>query len=305
MTLQSILVPVDFSDLSLAAARFSMALAERHDAKLSLLHVDRVPAYGTRMAQSVRADVWEAHLTERNTILRRQLQEFAQPLSSVKVSPEYLLARGEPVDVIGKYTENLRPDLVVVTPSGAGDGGRFALGSVAIHVARESKSPVLVLRPEAGAERLAQGAFQRPLMTFTTPAFAQSSRDLVLSMSGPDPVVDLLYTLPGAEGALELPEGFREYLAERKRFSVAQLGSLSAALRREGVRTHERLEEGEPASATLMELGSGVNDLVVVAKPERAIQGALFVAALRVLRYAERSVLLVPFEPSAADSSGG
>src|SRR6187551_459818 len=148
MSLARILVPIDFSEPSELAARFALALGARHHAEISLLHVDELPEYASHMQERGRPDVWEGYLRERNAVVRRRLEQFAEALPSFPGVLNKSIARGEPAEEIIAIANAQHPDVVIVAPSGAGSGQHFLAGSVAMHVAAHCASPVLVIRPD-------------------------------------------------------------------------------------------------------------------------------------------------------------
>ena len=298
MALTSILIPVDFSELSLDAARVALMIAQKQHAKLSLLHVDQVPAYGVRMAERVAADVWEAYLRERNQTLLHRLEEFVRPLQAKSVAVDYQLERGEPVESIVRFVETENPGLVVVTPTGAGQGHEYLMGSVAVHVAAQSPRPVLVARRGRDGFLPSDTGFKRMLVAIGDEAMLDAASDPIRAVAAPGAEIDLLYVAQSRmlEGP-EPPRGYWEYVRDRHSAAKDWLAGASRAMQADGYKLGARIEEGSLSEVALGELSAAGSDLVVVGIPQQERSGAPAIAARRIARHAATSVLVVPFEP--------
>lgn len=145
MKLETILVAVDFSPLSLAAARRACLLAGARGT-VRLMHVvasDLVPRHAflgrdlvARFLDSLEADA------------ATSLRDMASKLHGVgQARIETQVCRGRPADCIVADAETA--DLLVVGAHAQDLLGRIALGSVAEAVARDSTTPVLVVREGA------------------------------------------------------------------------------------------------------------------------------------------------------------
>ena len=140
LRLDTILAPVDFSDMSLEAAKHAAMLARRMDAKLLLAYV-RPPAdlYGPAAAMA------EGH-TERDLEQIRQaeakLRDWADAVwPGGAVQP--LLATGEAARQLCILAENNAVDLVVLATHGHGGFRRFLVGSLTQKLLHDLECPVL------------------------------------------------------------------------------------------------------------------------------------------------------------------
>ncbi len=144
-TFSRILCPVDFSANSLRALDQAAALARRHHALLDLMNVEFVPLNNP-------ADL-EDYVAVSTEPGRAQLEQTAREhLAGV---PHKLAVRvGLPSHEIEKAAEDLDVDLIVMATHGRTGVAHLFLGSVAEHVVREAKRPVLTFGPGASIGEL-------------------------------------------------------------------------------------------------------------------------------------------------------
>jgi universal stress protein A len=140
-----ILCPTDFSETSERAMKYAERLAESSGAELILLHAFDMPETYDARGQTRPAD------PELEPKLRR-LQS-----SSARVKLTHALHAGPAGDVICWFAEDRQCDLIVMGTHGRTGLKHLLLGSVAEHVVRYARCPVLVLRtPKAGEPRLTE-----------------------------------------------------------------------------------------------------------------------------------------------------
>jgi len=140
--LERILVPVDFSEGSLAAATQASVLAGRFRAQVTLLHVnefltfhsDTGPlGFGVPSLEAVRGE----HLAAR----QKELDRFAAAeLRGIPV--KRILCCGDPARVIVERARQERSDLILMPTHGGGAFRRFLLGSVTAKVLHDAECPV-------------------------------------------------------------------------------------------------------------------------------------------------------------------
>ena len=148
---QSVLVPLDGSQLAEQAIPIAQAIAQRARCKLKLVLVHQPPPilmkpgpeYVKLELTMQKAD--REYLKSVTTAMRERLGRM--------VSSAVL--RGLPVaETLARYTRELGADLVVMTSHGRGGVRRAWLGSVTDQLIRSTEVPVLVVRPaEPGAAR--------------------------------------------------------------------------------------------------------------------------------------------------------
>jgi nucleotide-binding universal stress UspA family protein len=149
VTLERILVPVDFSDCSLDAVEYAAVVAQQAKASLLLLHVLEPVSYGldftlghSRTREQVR-ETWT-----------KRLEELAASLRVRQVPVESQLRGGLPADSILDSARTLPCDLIVMGTHGRRGISHAFSGSVAEAVLRKALCPVLTVRnPKAIRER--------------------------------------------------------------------------------------------------------------------------------------------------------
>lgn len=156
----SILVPLDGSSLSEHALPLACELALRSGAMLRLVHVHTLsssPIYseGQPVIGENLASLSQAHEHAYLERIKHQLAAVAGPQLKLTVdvldrSIERIV--NEPLAVfLANYVLTIGVDLVVMTTHGRSGLAHFWLGSVADTLVRQSRIPILLLRPTDGA----------------------------------------------------------------------------------------------------------------------------------------------------------
>lgn len=136
-----ILVPVDFSDESLAALDEAVALQPK---ALHVVHVQPVLPSGWESL------VFLADLERKEQeAARHRLREAADQRGRADAAVHVPIAAGNPAAVIAEIAQHEGATLVIMPSHGRTGLARMALGSVAENVVRLAHCPVLVLRPRA------------------------------------------------------------------------------------------------------------------------------------------------------------
>jgi nucleotide-binding universal stress UspA family protein len=144
ISLNKILVPVDFSEHSTKAVRYGAELAAKFGAELHLFHAIETRAYAydetaTYFPPEPIAEVESAALKE----LDKVKIEAADQVHVIRN-----VARGNPFVEIVRYARDNTVDLIVIGTHGRGAIAHMLLGSVAERVVRKAPCPVLVVRGE-------------------------------------------------------------------------------------------------------------------------------------------------------------
>ena len=148
ITLERILVPVDFSDCSLDALGYAAVVAQQAKASLMLLHVLEPVSYGLdfTLGQS------RARRLEVETWTKR-LEELASSHQHPNMQVESRLRGGFPADSILDSAKTLPCDLIVMGTHGRRGISHTISGSVAEAVLRKSHCPVIAVRsPKFGPD---------------------------------------------------------------------------------------------------------------------------------------------------------
>jgi nucleotide-binding universal stress UspA family protein len=142
---QSILVPLDGSELAERAISVAVHIARVAGAKLNLLRVIATGAdFRWDYIDVANADPshLEAHCQQANAYLKA----LATSQELTGVSASYEVTVGSPANAILARAEKHEADLIVMCSHGENRLARWVLGSVAHKVAHHSPVPVLILR---------------------------------------------------------------------------------------------------------------------------------------------------------------
>lgn len=152
--LRRILVPVDFSELSVKAAHYALELARTLKAELMLLNVwfnaanqgfvfNEMFAYQLNVDELLREQEQEAQaqIEDLATELRKRVRD--EKMRGVKV--DYDLIRGSPVESILAYIDDYRPGTVVMGTHGRRREGLALLGSTTARLIEKCPVPVLAV----------------------------------------------------------------------------------------------------------------------------------------------------------------
>ena len=143
LRLKKILVPVDFSDFSVKAAKYGARFAEQFGATLLLTHVVEPVRYPESVL--IPPEMEEAN-RERLQLARTALAEFTKRQISTDLTTETLVRLGHPVDQIVSAAKEFDADLIIVGTHGHTGLKHLLLGSVAERVVRLAPCPVLTVR---------------------------------------------------------------------------------------------------------------------------------------------------------------
>lgn len=141
VSVQRILVPVDFSDCSLEALEYAALLAQRSGAALSLLHVLEPVSYGLDFTLSL-----EAKREEIRARVTQRLAGFVEALTGAAIAADSQVRGGLPADSILDSAKTLPADVIVMGTHGRRGLSHLLSGSVTEAVLRQSRCPVVTVR---------------------------------------------------------------------------------------------------------------------------------------------------------------
>ncbi len=141
--MKNILVPVDFSDLSIDIVEMAGKFALAFGSKVWILHVNaRQPYYMS--AEAGPEIINDLRYEERNR-MERDLQSMEEYLRHKGVEVESKLLQGKIVSTILDQCRQLEIDMVVIGSKTFGVFSRTFLGSVSEGVLRKADCPVMIL----------------------------------------------------------------------------------------------------------------------------------------------------------------
>jgi nucleotide-binding universal stress UspA family protein len=141
-----ILCPVDFFPASEAALRYAVALAERLDAALTVLHVVHIPAYAMPDGSLTPPLEWMQPVLD---AAERELAVLVERTPHANVVLDRKVAEGMPHRAINEHAAACGADLIVMGTHGRSGLTHLLLGSVAERVVRTATTPVLTIRAAA------------------------------------------------------------------------------------------------------------------------------------------------------------
>jgi nucleotide-binding universal stress UspA family protein len=142
--IKRILVPVDFSEASSAAAYYARSLARAFGASIDVIHV--VGYSSLASAADMYVPPPQEYLDELDRQARERLERVFTPEDRAVFDTRLLLRRGDPVDEILQYAGEEPIDLIVMGTHGRTGFAHVVLGSVAERVVRKAPCPVLTVR---------------------------------------------------------------------------------------------------------------------------------------------------------------
>ncbi len=145
---KNILLPTDFSKISLTAAEYAVELASQYNAKLHVLNVleKTPPILAIRSLDLSREKIIESIENDANKQLEECIKKIKK-LGDVEIVPA--IRKGIDYEEIINYSKEKKIDIIVIATHGRTGILYTLLGSVAEKVIRYSKIPVLVTTPRS------------------------------------------------------------------------------------------------------------------------------------------------------------
>jgi nucleotide-binding universal stress UspA family protein len=188
MTLNKILVAIDFSESSQLALDQAIFVARQRNAELVLLWVE-----GEGSMAPSGAAIYGTAVREVNKLLRdlhdeaaSRLDALAQRATAQGVRATPVIETGDPAEVIVEAARHMAADLVVTGTKGITGFKRFVLGSVATKVVRSCQSDVLVARGQARS-------FARILVATDFSPASKKALVLALALAAPGAEITLFH----------------------------------------------------------------------------------------------------------------
>jgi len=143
LAIESILVPVDFSRSSAEGVRYAIDFASGFGARLVLFHSFEIP-------QLVTTDRYGVHSRPPTTETARataedQMRQFVKAFNFNGVDFETQIMMGKAAETICDYAAKQRSGLIITSTHGRTGFMHVLIGSVAEHVVRYARTPVLVV----------------------------------------------------------------------------------------------------------------------------------------------------------------
>jgi nucleotide-binding universal stress UspA family protein len=144
---QHILVPVDGSEISLAAVQHAIQLAKMHQSKLSFISLISENPFHDADFYSVGSSIMKEYFiqAQANAEAALTLAKDAAATAGVSTNSQIIQAEVSAKQVI-QFAENTQVDLIVVGSHGRKGFQKMMLGSFAQEVLASTQLPVLVIK---------------------------------------------------------------------------------------------------------------------------------------------------------------
>ncbi|MBI4621347.1 MAG: universal stress protein [Desulfobacterales bacterium] len=147
--IKKILVPIDFSDFSIRALKYGVALARHFGAKICLLHV--ISQELLNEIKTVRGFLGEddspgEFLERKKRDINEKIEKIVNGETDQALFEGQLIEVGIPAEEIIRVAKERKVDLVVIATRGRSGLSHILMGSVAEKVVRRSPCPVLSVR---------------------------------------------------------------------------------------------------------------------------------------------------------------
>ena len=145
--MKRIILPTDFSDNALNAARYALKLFEDHECTFYLINTYTPAIYQAEYVlhspgQIGLGDIYQSESQEQLEKLQKQLQrEFKNPKHTLITHSAFNIL----VDEVVSMTENEQADFVIMGTQGASGAKEIFLGTHTVHVIKKSRKPVLAI----------------------------------------------------------------------------------------------------------------------------------------------------------------
>lgn len=291
---KSILVPVDFSTHSRAAAIRACDLALNSGLAVHLVHVLDLPVVAER--KEIAPHLWDElrHSEEREfEALRRDLM-----LRGTSISASFV--EGESVSTIVGFADPVSVELIVMGTHGFGGFDRLFLGSVAERTIKTANVPVMTVKEN---EWDAAAKIRHILLATDFSADSDEAVDLAIHWARRlDADVEVIHALSEVELGVahdDDPIAHSLPLKRKREEALAGLQSVLGRMSAVGVPAIADLTYG-PASVEIAKRATQSRaNLVVMGRRGRSCRDRIPFGSIaeRVLRHVKCSVLLAPGRP--------
>ncbi len=159
---KEILVPVDFSEYSLAACEFGFRLAQDLDCKVKLLHAFFTPFYPGAIPfgdsftlQATDKEIYQDIKSKTESEMQNLVKKIEMEITAgtlPRVSYQTVLLEGLPEEEIISYSKKMRPTAIVMGTRGKNAKELDLIGSVTAEVMEGCRTPIFAI-PEGAKAR--------------------------------------------------------------------------------------------------------------------------------------------------------
>ncbi len=136
-----IIVPVDFSDNSIIALEFAIALADKKHGSITLVHViDLVYDFASQAAIAL-----ESMHKDAEAMMNKLIKTY----SATELRFDYIIKEGTTSVTVAKIADEQQATLIVMGTQGASGLKKTLIGSTTVNLIKEANLPVLVVPASA------------------------------------------------------------------------------------------------------------------------------------------------------------
>jgi nucleotide-binding universal stress UspA family protein len=143
--MKSILVPVDFSDVTLKAVKAAVHLATPFKSRITLMHVSEVIPQIITIGPAPEAVPTPSMEEFGSSKIAERLTQLSDLVTSVGLESSSVELQGAPVDLILTQAERSRVDLIVLGSHSRSPLYHLLVGGVIEGVLKHARCPVLVV----------------------------------------------------------------------------------------------------------------------------------------------------------------
>jgi len=136
LQIKNILVPLDFTEMSLKALHYAVPFAKQFGAKLTLVHVVEAPAHAPDASFPALVS------GDRFAAIEKQLDELIPPELSVDTT----VRQNVPFNGILEVAAEINADLIITTTHGYTGLAQLLKGATVSNIVNRAPCPVLVVR---------------------------------------------------------------------------------------------------------------------------------------------------------------
>ena len=162
--IKKILYATDLSENARYAFGYAVSLANRYDARITVLHVvEELSSFARSMVEEILGEKrWADRIKEKEaeviSDLKTRLDEFCKQVRHEQPSCPFVIDKivvvtGHPVDQISRYAKEMNADVIVMGSRGKGGLADVTLGSTSRRLLKRGITPVMIIRLPQGVNK--------------------------------------------------------------------------------------------------------------------------------------------------------